>query len=84
MSTSMTFQQKTYVKPPDKGSFPLDHEGECKLFMVKYMRCMRENNRENSKCRIESKDYLDCRMKHNLMKPEDWKKLGYHEEQSPT
>ncbi|KAI8490699.1 hypothetical protein Bbelb_314920 [Branchiostoma belcheri] len=60
-----------------KGSFPLDHGGECKEFMRKYMRCLRDNLGENTKCRVESKDYLECRMKNNLMAKEDLKNLGY-------
>ncbi|ESN98537.1 hypothetical protein HELRODRAFT_84522 [Helobdella robusta] len=71
--------QKTFkdVKPPDKGSFPLDHEGECKEFMVKYVKCLRSNDNANSKCRVQSKDYLECRMNHDLMKKEDFRKLGF-------
>ncbi|CAH1258465.1 COX19 [Branchiostoma lanceolatum] len=65
------------VSPPQKGSFPLDHGGECKEFMRKYMRCLRDTLGENTKCRVESKDYLECRMKNNLMAKEDIKNLGY-------
>ena len=36
---------------PDKGSFPLDHEGECKVAYLKYMVCLSENAHKNSKCR---------------------------------
>ncbi|KAL9956147.1 hypothetical protein ACROYT_G037586 [Oculina patagonica] len=50
------------AKPPDKGSFPLDHDGECKEYMKKYMKCLRENNNGNHMCRTESKNYLQCRM----------------------
>ncbi|KAK7111965.1 hypothetical protein V1264_011502 [Littorina saxatilis] len=78
MATQMTFQSRgSGVKPPEKGSFPLDHDGECKAFMTKYMRCLRGNMKENTKCRQESMDYLNCRMEKNLMLKEDWKKLGY-------
>ncbi|KAK7507294.1 hypothetical protein BaRGS_00001229 [Batillaria attramentaria] len=77
MATQMTFQARTSVKPPEKGSFPLDHDGECKEFMTKYMRCLRQNKQENTKCRQESMNYLNCRMQNNLMAKEDWKKLGY-------
>jgi len=65
------------VKPPDKGSFPLDHEAECRGFMARYMRCLRENHSSSSLCRLESKDYLQCRMDRNLMAREEWSKLGY-------
>ncbi|GAV02119.1 hypothetical protein RvY_12721 [Ramazzottius varieornatus] len=64
-------------KPPDKGSFPLDHEGECKINMESYMKCLSDNKYDNSKCRLEAKDYLDCRMRNELMAKEPWTKLGY-------
>jgi len=61
----------------DKGSFPLDHDGECKVFYLKYMVCLSKNENSNSKCRLESKDYLNCRMDKGLMAKESWSKLGY-------
>ncbi|KAK2706572.1 hypothetical protein QYM36_016566 [Artemia franciscana] len=74
----MTSGSKQFkVTPPEKGSFPLDHEGECKLFMIKYMRCLMENDNQNSECRKFSKDYLECRMEKQLMSKEDLKKLGF-------
>ena len=36
---------------PDKGSFPLDHEGECKVAYLKYIVCLSENAHKNSECR---------------------------------
>jgi len=75
--SSMTFGQKSFTPtPPQKGSFPLDHEGECKKFMIKYMLCLRESKNENALCRQQSKDYLECRMEKGLMLKEDWTKLG--------
>ncbi|KAF2366843.1 Flavoprotein [Trinorchestia longiramus] len=69
---SMTLGTRSFQPtPPDKGSFPLDHEGECKAFMVKYMECMHENKGSNSECRIAARDYLDCRMQKGLMAKED-------------
>lgn len=62
--------------PPEKGSFPLDHEGLCKNLMSKYMECLSTNKQDNTQCRDEIKTYLDCRMNNNLMAKEDWKKLG--------
>ena len=62
---------------PDKGSFPLDHEGECKVAYLKYMVCLSENNHKNSECREQSKKYLECRMEKNLMAQEDLSKLGF-------
>uniref|UniRef100_A0A8I3Q729 Cytochrome c oxidase assembly protein COX19 n=2 Tax=Canis lupus familiaris TaxID=9615 RepID=A0A8I3Q729_CANLF len=59
----MNFGSKTcQPRPPDKGSFPLDHFGECKSFKEKFMKCLRDNKFENALCRKESKAYLECRM----------------------
>ncbi|XP_034831705.1 cytochrome c oxidase assembly protein COX19 [Maniola hyperantus] len=78
MSTAMTFGQKQFIPtPPDKGSFPLDHDGVCKKSMIKYMNCLFSKDSNNSLCRVEAKDYLACRMEHNLMAKEDWSKLGF-------
>ncbi|XP_054849033.1 cytochrome c oxidase assembly protein COX19 [Eublepharis macularius] len=78
MSTAMNFGSKSFKpRPPDKGSFPLDHFGECKAFKEKYMRCLRENSFENSLCRQESKEYLECRMDRQLMAREPLEKLGF-------
>jgi len=75
---SNTFGQKNFQQSaPIKGSFPLDHDGECKKFMLRYMICLRENSNENTNCREQSKEYLDCRMKNQLMLKEDWSKLGF-------
>jgi len=76
--SSMTFGQKIFQPtPPEKGSFPLDHEGLCKKSMIKYMQCLNRENNKNSACREESREYLDCRMKNNLMAKEEWSKLGF-------
>ncbi|XP_041979202.1 cytochrome c oxidase assembly protein COX19 [Aricia agestis] len=78
MSTAMTFGQKQFIPtPPEKGSFPLDHDGICKKTMVKYMTCLFNNESNNTMCRTEAKEYLACRMEHNLMAKEEWSKLGY-------
>ncbi|KAJ7102294.1 hypothetical protein B0H15DRAFT_769191 [Mycena belliarum] len=63
--------------PPDRGSFPLDHYGECKQQMKLYMTCLRANSSTSSPCRLLSKDYLDCRMTKGLMERDDWKNLGF-------
>ena len=75
---SNVFGAKTFkATAPDKGSFPLDHDGECKKFYLKYMICLKNNVGKNSECREKSKDYLECRMEKNLMAKEEWSKLGY-------
>lgn len=78
-----TFGQKRFNPvPPDKGSFPLDHENLCKLQMVQYMKCLQLNRDDNSVCRQQAKAYLECRMENNLMAKEEWKSLGFPAEQN--
>ncbi|KAJ2289608.1 Cytochrome c oxidase assembly protein cox19, partial [Coemansia sp. RSA 2706] len=48
--------------PPDRGSFPLDHGGECKHAMVQYLTCLESCRGSNERCRKLSKKYLECRM----------------------
>jgi len=50
------------VTPPLKGSFPLDHEAECKDSMKEFLVCLKSNSSEHHKCRSLSKAYLTCRM----------------------
>lgn len=47
---------------PDRGSFPLDHEGECKSVMSDYMKCLKANKHDSGECRALSRKYLECRM----------------------
>ncbi|XP_040212695.1 cytochrome c oxidase assembly protein COX19 [Rana temporaria] len=78
MSTAMNFGTKTFKpRPPDKGSFPLDHFGECKPFKEIFMKCLRENSFQSNLCRDESKEYLECRMERQLMAKEPLEKLGF-------
>ncbi|KAI4872375.1 hypothetical protein NFI96_033640 [Prochilodus magdalenae] len=78
MSTAMNFGTKSFKpRPPEKGSFPLDHFGECKVFKETFMRCLRENNFDNSLCRLQSKEYLECRMERQLMTKEPLERLGF-------
>jgi len=49
--------------PPERGSFPLDHEAECQPLMKQYLRCLRSHRGINDdECRQLSKGYLQCRM----------------------
>ncbi|KAJ7071492.1 hypothetical protein C8F01DRAFT_974946 [Mycena amicta] len=63
--------------PPERGAFPLDHDGECKDQMKIYMTCLRSNANESTPCRTLSKDYLDCRMTKGLMERDEWQNLGF-------
>jgi len=78
--SSFTFGNKIFTPtPPEKGSFPLDHEGVCKKVMLDYMICMNTNRNDNTACRLKARDYLQCRMDNNLMAKEDFSKLGFSE-----
>ncbi|EGO02806.1 hypothetical protein SERLA73DRAFT_176188 [Serpula lacrymans var. lacrymans S7.3] len=64
------------TSPPDRGSFPLDHDGECRDAMLSYMACLKKNSSTSSPCRDLSKHYLECRMKNGLMERDEWRNLG--------
>ncbi|MCJ1296469.1 Cytochrome c oxidase assembly protein cox19 [Xylographa carneopallida] len=67
--------------PPERGSFPLDHDGDCKPIIGDYLRCVRRMRGLNdNECRLIAKEYLRCRMEHNLMLPDDFKNLGFAED----
>ncbi|RCI11436.1 hypothetical protein L249_7334 [Ophiocordyceps polyrhachis-furcata BCC 54312] len=68
----------TKPTPPQRGSFPLDHDGECKHAMSDYLACMKKARGFNGDdCRILAKAYLACRMDRNLMARDDFKNLGF-------
>ncbi|EME50348.1 hypothetical protein DOTSEDRAFT_121214 [Dothistroma septosporum NZE10] len=68
--------------PPERGSFPLDHDAECQPIMKDYLKCLRSHRGVNEDaCRQLSKNYLQCRMERNLMAPDSMKNLGFQEAQ---
>ena len=70
--SSMNFStSKQYVRPPQRGIFPLDHDSECKPFIEKYLECLNDSNDMHHKCKQLSKDYLQCRMDRKLMSEEN-------------
>ncbi|CDK28158.1 unnamed protein product [Kuraishia capsulata CBS 1993] len=63
--------------PPDRGSFPLDHFGDCTEQMKKYLACLKIVRNENApNCRLLAKGYLECRMQNELMDRVKWSELG--------
>ncbi|KAK0656419.1 hypothetical protein B0T16DRAFT_315965 [Cercophora newfieldiana] len=69
--------------PPQRGSFPLDHDGECKTFMTPYLACIKKVKGVNEdQCRELAKAYLTCRMDRNLMAKDEMKNLGFAEDGS--
>ncbi|KAG7879834.1 hypothetical protein KL905_001327 [Ogataea polymorpha] len=77
--------QKWNPTPPDRGAFPLDHYGDCKEHMQKYLNCMKLVRNENApNCRLLAKEYLACRMEHELMDRVEWKDLGLPDDDKDT
>ncbi|ODV58252.1 Cox19p ASCRUDRAFT_22285, partial [Ascoidea rubescens DSM 1968] len=71
------FNRRFKTFPPERGSFPLDHDGECTDQMQKYLKCLqlvKGNNAPN--CRLLAKSYLGCRMDNKLMDSTSWDLLG--------
>ncbi|KAE8153476.1 hypothetical protein BDV25DRAFT_149209 [Aspergillus avenaceus] len=63
--------------PPERGSFPLDHEGECKHLIKDYLKCLKlQRGVNDDACRKLAKGYLACRMDKNLMAPDNFRNLG--------
>mmetsp|Transcript_9567 Transcript_9567/g.14423 ORF Transcript_9567/g.14423 Transcript_9567/m.14423 type:complete len:120 (-) Transcript_9567:149-508(-) len=80
---SMNFSSgKQYVRPPQRGIFPLDHFSECKPQKESYLTCLKSPTAksQHNKCREFSKQYLECRMEKELMAKEDLNDMGYSEE----
>ncbi|RPA84668.1 hypothetical protein BJ508DRAFT_205769, partial [Ascobolus immersus RN42] len=51
------------VDRPERGSFPLDHDGECKPVKERYLACLKKAKGTNQMdCRLLAKEYLKCRM----------------------
>jgi len=69
--------------PPDRGAFPLDHDGECKEYMTKYMACLQANSSQSTSCRHAGKLYLECRMNSGLMDRDEWSALGMTDTSTP-
>ncbi len=57
----------------------MDHDGECKLEMVKFLDCLGKNKNDHFPCKAFSKSYLQCRMDNGLMAKEELSKLGLGE-----
>ncbi|CAN0191795.1 unnamed protein product [Ectocarpus sp. 4 AP-2014] len=69
------------ARAPEKGSFPLDHGGECKPHMKAFLACLKKHDSDHLPCKSLSKLYLACRMDSNLMAREEFEKLGFSTEE---
>ncbi|KAI9661530.1 MAG: Cytochrome c oxidase assembly protein cox19 [Alyxoria varia] len=71
-------QRISKPSPPERGSFPLDHDGECTSSKSAYLKCLRGARGLNAPdCRELSAAYLQCRMDKNLMARDSMKNLGF-------
>lgn len=75
---------RVQVKPPERGIFPLDHEGECKIKMRDYLKCLNNNKQDHFPCKKLSRAYLQCRMDRDLMAKDDLDTLGLGEDASTS
>ncbi|KAI5820650.1 hypothetical protein BZA77DRAFT_301290 [Pyronema omphalodes] len=67
--------------PPQRGAFPLDHDGECKPIMTEYLACLKRVKGTNDMaCRLIAKEYLRCRMERQLMAEDSFENLGFQDE----
>lgn len=66
--------------PPEKGSFPLDHEGRCKPEAQSYIRCLKMTKNDAKECLIFQQSYLKCRMENSLMTQQDFESLGFEKD----
>lgn len=77
MTTSTSLNGRSLQpKAPLKGSFPLDHLGECKPLAKLYSTCLLDNEGAAGQCREIARRYLECRMEAGLMAREEMSSLG--------
>ena len=54
------------------------------LLWQRYLECLKESRDVHHKCRDYSRDYLQCRMDHQLMSKENLEEMGFGKEQEVT
>ncbi|KAI8825688.1 uncharacterized protein EV422DRAFT_136968 [Fimicolochytrium jonesii] len=84
MSMGSSWQRFSRAEAPERGAFPLDLNGECQDFVKIYMACLKEAKGNNGRCKPLAREYLKCRMDHGLMNKEDFRNLGFHEDDAAT
>lgn len=67
--------------PPLKGSFPLDHDGDCKPLLTQYLKCLSQHRGQSLPCRPVTRKYLECRMNNELMEKEPLTSIGFAPEE---
>lgn len=74
---------KQKITAPERGSFPLDHGGECKPLKTEFLACLKTHGNEHINCKAISKRYLECRMNKGLMARDDLKNVGFSDDDAP-
>mmetsp|Transcript_7811 Transcript_7811/g.25035 ORF Transcript_7811/g.25035 Transcript_7811/m.25035 type:complete len:88 (-) Transcript_7811:447-710(-) len=74
------------VKPPERGSFPLDHgDAQCGETRKAYMACLHDAKFDQQACKAKARLYLECRMAASLMAPDNLDEIGFEaKEHSPS
>ena len=64
-------------QPPERGSFPLDHDRACTPLRDEFLACLKAEGNEHVACRALSERYLACRMDKNLMARDAMENIGF-------
>jgi len=78
---SMSSGKQSVVRPPQRGIFPLDHYGDCQAPMKDYLACLESHDDAHHQCKEFSRNYLQCRMDHDLMARENLDQMGFSKDQ---
>ncbi len=62
MNIGTTSNRRGTPAPPEKGSFPLDHDAECKIATKIYLQCLDKHELQVGNCKQEMRQYFQCRM----------------------
>ena len=71
-------------QPPERGSFPLDHDRACTPLRDEFLACLKAEGNEHVACRALSERYLACRMDKNLMARDAVENIGFGAAPAPN
>jgi cytochrome c oxidase assembly protein subunit 19 len=75
---NVSLNKSSAVKPPERGSFPLDHgDAKCGESRKAYMACMKAAKFDQQACKGTARAYLECRMAASLMAPDNLDEIGF-------
>ena len=77
MSFSNPNTQYLIIKPPLRGSFPLDHDHICQPHVLEFINCVKGNRGDSQPCRDIAKKYFECRMENELMEKGSLEDIGF-------